>query len=370
MSSTTEDQQLPDAAGTAEELSGRLFTSAFGGLECLSVYAGDRLGWYRSLASEGPATPGELAIRTATHERYVREWLEQQAVIGILDTDPADADRRFSISAVAAEVLTDEHSLFYLAPMSRLFAAIGAQLPALLDAFRNGGGVGWAELGADAREAQADLNRPWFEGELGTALATVPDVHDVLSRPRARIADVGCGAGWSTIALAHAYPGAAVEGVDIDAPSIEMARHNAQSARVEDRVSFRLADASALSEAASFDAAFAFECVHDMSNPVEVLAAVRRSVKSDGLVIVMDEAVGEEFQAPGDDLERLMYGASMFVCLPDGMSSEPSAATGTVMRPATLAAYAQQAGFDRLEILPIEEFAFFRFYRLHQATTP
>ena len=370
MSSTTEDQQVPDTEGTAEEFSGRLFSSALAALECLSVYAGDRLGWYRSLASDGPATPAELATRTGTHERYTREWLEQQAVVGILDTDPGDANRRFSISPVAAEVLTDDHSLFYLAPLPRLFAAIGAQLPALLNAFRNGGGVSWAELGADAREAQADLNRPWFERELGNALSTVPDVHDVLVRPRARIADVGCGAGWSTIALARAYPDATVEGIDIDAPSIEMAHHNAASAGVDDRVSFQLANAAALPGDASFDAAFAFECVHDMSNPVGVLSSIRRSVKSDGLVIVMDEAVGEEFQAPSDDLERLMYGASIFVCLPDGMSSQPSAATGTVMRPATLAGYGQQAGYERLEVLPIEDFAFFRFYRLHQPTTP
>ncbi len=355
----------PLAELTADAFAERLFSSALGAFECLSVYVGERLGWYRSLAGDGPATPAELAARTDTQERYAREWLEQQAVIGILETDPADADRRYAISPAAAEVLTNEHSLLYLGALPRLFAMVGAQLPALLDSYRHGGGVSWADFGDEAREAQAELNRPWFESALGDALGGVPEVHSVLSRPAARIADVGCGAGWSTIALARAYPDAHVEGIDIDAPSVEMARRNAAAAGLSNRVSFLVADGASGPGDGTYDAAFAFECIHDMPNPVDVLASIRRSVRPDGVVVVMDEAVGEEFTAPGDDLERFMYGASIFVCLPDGLSSQPSVGTGTVMRPATLGGYAQQAGFDRLEVLPIEEFSFFRFYRLH-----
>ncbi|MDP3893873.1 MAG: SAM-dependent methyltransferase, partial [Nocardioides sp.] len=114
----------------------------------------------------------------------------------------------------------------------------------------------------------------------------------------------------------------------------------------------------------AYDAAFAFECVHDMARPVEVLAEVRRAVRADGCVVVMDEAVGEEFTAPGGELERFMYACSIFVCLPDGLSSSPSVGTGTVMRPDILRGYAADAGFDGLEVLPIEDFSFFRFYRL------
>lgn len=363
MTTTTDDAS--SAGPTAERFADRMLASALGAFECLSVYVGDRLGWYRSLAADGPATPAELAERTGTHERYAREWLEQQAVVGILATDPADPHRRYSLPTGAAEVLTDEHSLAYLGPVPRLIAAPGGQLPALLSAFRHGGGVTWNDLGADGREAQADLNRPWFASPLADALSSVPDVHDLLARRGTRIADIGCGAGWSSIGLARAYPGATVEGFDVDAPSIDMARANAEAAGLSDRVSFHVADGATLAEDDTFDAAFAFECLHDMSNPVGVLASIRRAVRSGGLVVVMDEAVAEEFTAPGDDLERLMYGFSLFICLPDGMSSEPSAATGTVMRPATLAGYGRQAGFDRLEVLPIEDFGFFRFYRLH-----
>ncbi|HEY7043977.1 MAG TPA: class I SAM-dependent methyltransferase [Nocardioidaceae bacterium] len=359
-------EQHDDAEPIADAFAERVFASALGAVELFSVYVGDRLGWYRSLADEGPATYAELAARTSTDERYTQEWLEQQAVYGILETDPSVAadERRYGMNEAVTEVLTDETSQAYLAPISRAFAAVGKQLPALLDAYRSGGGVSWDDLGDDAREAQAAMNRPWFEQQLGGALSGVPEVHEILSRDDARILDVGAGGGWSSIALAKAYPNARVDGIDVDAPSVEMATQNAADAGLSDRVSFGLGDAGSLGDSAAYDAAFAFECVHDMPRPVEVLAAVRGAVKPDGAVIVMDEAVADEFTAPGDDVERLMYGFSVFVCLPDGMSSQPSVGTGTVMRRSTLERYADEAGYAGVDVLPIEDFAFFRFYRL------
>jgi SAM-dependent methyltransferase len=174
---------------------------------------------------------------------------------------------------------------------------------------------------------------------------------------------VGCGGAWSTIGLAHAYPQASFVGVDIDAPTIDLARANVAAAGLADRVEAQCADASTLAEG-SFDLAFAFECVHDMPRPVEVLAAVRRSLAPGGALVVMDEAVADAFAPLGDELERIMYGFSLFVCLPDSMASDPTVATGTVMRPSTLQAYAEAAGFTSFEVLPIEGFSFFRFYRL------
>lgn len=349
---------------TADELAEQLFGSILGTVEIMTVYVGDRLGWYRSLVSDGPATPTELAGRTGTDPRYVREWLEQQAVAGLLtlekDGDPEA--RVFSIPAATAEVLTDESSLVYLAPVARMFGAVGPVLPRLIEAYRTGGGVSWDDLGDDARQGQADANRPWYERQLAGALAGAPELHDSLGKAR-RILDVGCGAGWSAIALARAYPEAEVLGVDIDAPSVEMANQNAAEAGLADRVRFECRDAATL-DAGSFDAAFAFECVHDMPRPVEVLAAARKALAPGASMVVMDEGVAEEFAPNGDELERLMYGFSLFVCLPDGLSSQPSVGTGTVMRPSTLQGYAEQAGFTGFEILPIEGFSFFRFYRL------
>jgi SAM-dependent methyltransferase len=351
------------ATVTADEISERIFALSLAGAEAMSIYLGDRLGWYAALAADGPATPAELAQRTDTHERYAREWLEQQAVCGLLVAHEEADGRRFELAPGAAEALTDESSLAYLGALPRLIVAAASVMPQLLDAYRDGGGVSWDELGDDAREAQAAVNRPWFEHQLAPALAGVASIHDVLGRPGARILDVGCGAGWSTIALARAYPTATVVGVDIDAPSVEMARRATSESGLTDRVSYLVADAAALEENA-YDAAFAFECVHDMARPVEVLAEVRRAVRHGGAVVVMDEAVGEEFSAPGNELERFMYACSIFICLPDGLSSAPSVGTGTVMRPGVLHGYAAEAGFDGLEVLPIEDFSFFRFYRL------
>jgi len=350
---------------TPEEVAERLFGSLLGTVEILSVFLGDRLGWYRSLASDGPASAVELARRTGTQVRYAREWLEQQAVAGLLavESDGAPDDRRFGIPASTTEVMTDETSLSYLAPLSRMFGAVGPVLPHLLEVYRNGGGVSWGDLGDDARESQADANRPWYEKRLGPALAAVPAIHDALATPGCRVLDVGCGGGWSSISLSRAYPSATVLGVDIDQPSVDLAVANAREAGVSERVRFLCQDAASLPQG-TVDVAFAFECVHDMPRPVEVLSAVRRTLAPGGSLIVMDEAVADAFTPDGDDLERIMYGFSLFVCLPDGLSSTPSVGTGTVMRPSTLQTYGQAAGFSAFEVLPIEGFGFWRFYRL------
>lgn len=356
ISDTTHER---DVAAAAQ----RLLDAALGAADLLAVFLGDRLGWYTDLRDHGATTSQELASRTATSERYAREWLEQQAVTGLLAVEDDGGERRYRLPAAAAEVLTDPHSLSYVGPLARMLAASAMQLPALLDAYRTGGGVSWAQLGDHARESQADMNRPWYEHALAPALAGVGPLHARLSRPGARIADVGCGAGWSTIALARAYPDAVIEGFDVDAPSIALARSNATAAGLADRLRFTVLDGAEL-PAQGLDTVFLFECLHDMPRPVEVLRAAHDALGEDGTVVVMDEAVAEHFTAPGDELERLMYGFSLLVCLPDGMAHPPSAGTGTVLRPGVLAGYARDAGFTRVDVLPVEEFGFWRFYEL------
>ena len=262
----------------------KIFTALLGTMETLSLYLGERLGWLAALAG-GPLTAAELGRRTQTAERYAVEWLEMQAVYGNVrwsTTGGHREQRRYALPPEAAEVLTDEHSLNYLGALPRMFAAVGLHLEDLLAAYRSGGGVSWAELGADAREAQAATNRPWFESELAPALAGVPEVHAVLSAPGCRIADVGCGEGWSTLALARAYPDATVVGIDVDPPSVAAARSHAEEAGLTDRVSFADPDGGRLDQPDTFDAAFVFEALHDMPRPVEVLAAIRRAVRADG----------------------------------------------------------------------------------------
>jgi SAM-dependent methyltransferase len=169
--------------------------------------------------------------------------------------------------------------------------------------------------------------------------------------------------GWSSIGMATGYPAARVDGFDVDVPSVEQARHNAAGAGVADRVRFSVTDVGTMTTAGEYDLVTAFECVHDLPDPVAVLAAMRAMVRPGGTVLVVDERVAETFTAPGDGVDRLMYGYSLTCCLPDSMSTRPSVATGTVMRPATLAGYAREAGFDRVEVLPVAH-DFFRFYRL------
>ena len=207
---------------TAETVAEQVFTATLGAFDVLNIYLGDRLDWYRTLADAGALSPDELAAHSRTDPRYSREWLEQQAASGILtvvEPEGADTPRRFRLDDGAAEVLTDPSSVNYLAPLTRFVGAAAAQLPALADAYRSGGGVSWAQFGPDARPGQADMNRPWYEHELAGALAGVPDLHSLLDRPGAAIADLGCGEGWSAIALACAYPGATVHGYDPDPPS-------------------------------------------------------------------------------------------------------------------------------------------------------
>ncbi|WP_404429422.1 methyltransferase domain-containing protein [Microbacterium lacus] len=339
----------------------RLFLQVLGGMETLAVYVGDRLGLYRALA-DSPLTVDELSAQTGMHPRYAREWLEQQAVSGVLTVDDSDAERRFALPPAYAEVLTDPQSLAYTTPFARMLMASASRMPDLLRSYREGGGVGWSEFGADARDAQGDANRPWFERELGPALASVPSVHEMISRPGARLADVGCGHGWSTIALARAYPSATVQGIDVDEPSLVAAREHAAGI---DSVSFHLSDGAALTAGEElFDACFVFEALHDMPRPVEVLSAMRQALRPEGAVIVVDEAIADAFAADGDEVERIMYAYSLFLCLPDSMSTPGSVATGTVMRASTLEGYARDAGFSGVEVLPIEGFAAFRFYRL------
>jgi 2-polyprenyl-3-methyl-5-hydroxy-6-metoxy-1,4-benzoquinol methylase len=365
---TTPDLSTAPAATSpsADEVADRVFRAALGAFDTLSIYLGERLGWYQAMAGAGPLSAAELADRTATNERYAREWLEQQAASGLLVTVDAapGGPRRFELPPAAAEVFTDRSSLAYLAPLTRFVAAAAGQLPALADAYRRGGGVSWAQFGTDARTGQADMNRPWFERELAGALRGVPDLYELLDRPGARLADVGCGEGWSTIALARAFPQASLHGYDVDAPSTAAAAEHAAAAGVGERARFVTADAATALPAQTFDAMFAFECLHDLPQPVAVLSAAREALRPGGVVVVMDEAAEEEFIAPAGDVERLLYGFSTLVCLPDAMSHIPTAATGTVIRPSTVRDYAQRAGFTAVDILPIDGFGFWRFYRL------
>ena len=362
---------VPAGSGNTDQRDafvGRLFEQLLGAMDVFAIYLGQRLGFYGKLAAGGPATSAELAERAGTNERYTREWLEQQAASGILEVDDPAKDaqeRRFDISPAHAEVLTDADSLNYLAPLASAFAALARKTDRLVEVYRTGEGVSWGEFGAEMRESQAASNRPFFLHQLGQqVLAAITEVDQRLrADPQARVADIACGGGWSTIAVAKWYPKVRVDGFDLDSPSVDLARTNLRGSGVEDRVHFEVRDATDPGLSGRYDLVLIVEALHDMSKPVEALRAARQLLAEGGSMVVIDERAAEKFSAPSGDLDRFFYGFSLLCCLPDGMSRQPSAATGTVMRPETVRRYAAAAGFREVVVLPMEP-SFFRVYRL------
>src|SRR3712207_4494967 len=247
-----------------EALAERVFGSAIGFMEILSIYVGDRLGFYRALADDGGATPSQLAAATATNERYTREWLEQQAVAGILEVHDERAEpkaRRYLLPEGHNEALLERDSLYYVAPLAQQMVGITRPLAAVLEAYRTGGGVPYPDYGEDMREGIAYGNRPMFVNLMGTEwLPAIPDVHERLQAdPPARVADVGCGTGWSSISIARAYPKVRVDGFDLDEDSIAEARANAEAEDLTDRVTFQVRDAADPELSGRYDLATGFE---------------------------------------------------------------------------------------------------------------
>lgn len=340
----------------------RIFGAAVGAGDLFLMDLGVRLGLYDALHEGGPATSQDLAERSGCSERYVREWLEHQAVIGILELDTNE--ERYSLPEAHALCLVDADSLTYLGALAKSITVFGKAVEWVADAFRTGVGIPYERYGLDGVEAQADFTRAMFKNLLTQEwLPALPEVHGRLdSDPPARLADIACGVGIAAIEIAKAYPKVAVDGFDLDETSIAIARRRAAEASVTDRVRFEVKDGSDPQLTGAYDVITIFEAVHYMSNPVGVLQGARRLLANDGILIVADERTGESVTAPGP-LDSFFYTASVLYCLPQSMAEQPSAAIGTVIRSSMMEALAQQAGFSTAEVLPIEN-DFWRFYGL------
>lgn len=337
------------------------------GFEMLSVWLGLRLGLYAVL-DDAPQPAADVARRAGVDPRYTREWLEHQAVAGIVSVDDptkGPEQRSYSLRPAHREVLLDQTSPFHAAPMTMALASVSRVLTELLGAYRTGAGVEFADYGEEIRDHIAGMNRPMYEHDLaGMWIPAVSGLGELLATgTRAKVLDVACGSGWSSVCLARAYPNVQVDGTDIDGASIDRARRNAAEAGLTDRVTFHVADAAEPGLAGPYDAAMMFEALHDLPHPVATLAAIRRLLTEDGVLLVGDVRADETFTAPGGELDRMFYGFSVFHCLPAGRTRTPSAATGTVLRPDTLRGYAEQAGFTDVNVLDIDN-DFWRFYRL------
>lgn len=358
---------LPASAAAAEELTGRLFIEGVGAFHLMCVYLGRKLGLYRALAEAGPLTAAELAQRLSLDRWYVREWLQAETTAGLVSVNGDIDSGRFTLASGVREALVEETNPFFVGGLGNALAATGATVARVAEAFRTGDGVAYADYGPDAVEAQSALNRPAFVNSLVAEwLESVPDVLARLKdaeRP-ARVADLGCGVGWSAIELARHFPDIRVDGIDSDDESIRQARLNAAEHGVAERVDFEVGDISAeRSNAPGYDLVLFFEVLHDLGHPVEALVSARNSLAPGGTVIIMDEHVAEALPPPGDPVETFFATASVLWCLPQGRVEPNSEAVGTIMRPDMLRRLAAKAGFRSAEVLPIEH-PFWRFYRL------
>lgn len=339
-----------------------MFANALDTIELVIASMGRELGCYTALRGEAGLTEEELADRCGIDARYAREWLEHQAVSGVLTvTDGSTADtRRYSLPEEHAIVLLDEEHPAYVGALADLPPVIARTLAAVVEAYRTGDGVPFADYGLHT--AQAGMTRPMFATSLAAEwIPALPDVQALIDAGGpVRIADFGCGEGWAGIYLAEAYDNVTVDGFDLDDASIARAREHAAARGVADRVRFELRDVTEVE--GPYDLVMCCEVIHDLPNPVEALTAMRRATGDHGEVLVIDEKAAEDFTASGDPIERLLYGFSILHCLPVGRVAEESAETGTVMRPETFRRYAGDAGFSSVEELPIEH-DMFRFYR-------
>jgi SAM-dependent methyltransferase len=355
----------PSLDSQIEAFGERIFDAALGAMELTITYLGRSLGLYEGLRHHGGSTSAELAARAGADERYVREWLEHQAVAGTLTVDDASgaaADRRYSLPEAHAVALLDEEHPAYVGALADIPPFIARTLEQLGAAFLTGAGVPFADYGL--HDMQAGFTRPMFANSLVTEwLPLLPDVQQRLDAGEPlRLADFGCGEGWAAIYIAEAHPNVTVDGFDLDDVSIAAARSNAAERGVSDRVRFEVRDVTDPSFAAAYDLVYACEVIHDLADPVGALAAMRRLAGAHGAVLIIDENATETFEASGDPIQRLLYAFSILHCLPAGRDGHPSAATGTVMRPDTLRSYAHLAGFSDVDVLPLDH-PVFRFYR-------
>ncbi|MEX1078799.1 MAG: class I SAM-dependent methyltransferase [Homoserinimonas sp.] len=362
MISTETTDADPDEA-RRDALAVRIIDALTAGVELATLELGRRLGLYRALQETGRTTYGIFAAKAGIAERYAREWLEQQAAAGFIDaSENQDAgEREYWLPDGHVAVLVEERDPYYLLGAGPMLAGSILPIAEVVDAYRSGEGVAYERYGTEVRHGIATLNRPSFENELGDWINAIPGMTERL-QTGGRILDVGCGVGWSTITLAEQFPASRARGIDLDAASIDEARAHAAERGLEGRVHFTTANGTAPIDDPGYDLACIFEALHDMGDPIAVLRSVRSALAPDGVILIGDERVSDEFQAPAGIVERMQFGFSVLHCLPATMAESTAIANGTILRAPTVRHWAEEAGFE-MEVLPIEHL-FWRFYAL------
>ncbi len=308
------------------------------------VVMGDELGLYRAMAGAGPIDPPELAERAGIAERYAREWLNAQAAGGFVTYDPATG--RYELPPEHAVALTDESSPAYLPGFFQIALGSVLDAPRITEAARSGSGVGWHEHGHDVFDGCERFFRPGYNAHLRDSW--LPALDGVVQRLErgARVADVGCGHGASTILMAQAYPRSTFTGIDYHAGSIESARARAAAAGLGESVRFEVAPARAI-PGGDFDLVTMFDCLHDMGDPVGAAAAVREALAPDGVWMIVEPAAGDRVEDNLNPVGRAYYGFSTLLCTPASLDQEVGLALGAQAGEARIRDVATAGGFTR-----------------------
>jgi 2-polyprenyl-3-methyl-5-hydroxy-6-metoxy-1,4-benzoquinol methylase len=339
-----------------EEFAGALFGACLATMELANVELGIRLGLYEALAGAGPVTAAELASRAGIASRYAREWLEQQAVAGVVEVDDATKDpdvRRFELPNAHAHVLIDDDSEACMKPCAAVVPWVAKAIDIMVEEFRRGTGASFGLF--DLHDLQAAFTRPVFANHL--TQHWLPALEEVQTKLDAgtpvRIAEVGSGEGLAAITIARAYPNAEVHGYDLDPASVAAAQKAAAEAGVGDRARFEVRDAADPTIEGDYDLVMAIEMLHDVPDPAGILRTMRSLAGTAGTVLVVDERTEDTFTVPTNEMERFFYTFSTLHCLAVSMQ-DGGAGTGTVIRPDTVRAYATEAGFTTVETLDVE----------------
>jgi SAM-dependent methyltransferase len=306
---------------------------------------GEKLGLYKAMAGAGPLTSEEVAKRSGAAERYVREWLGNQAAGGYVTYDP-ESDR-YTLPDEQALALADEDSPFYILGVYDSIASLYADEDQILEAFRSGKGMGWHEHDHRLFRGTERFFRPGYRANLVSEwIPALEGVQEKLERG-AKVADVGCGHGASTVIMAEAFPNSEFFGFDYHVPSIERAREAAREAGVEDRITFAAASAKDY-PGSGYDLVCVFDCLHDMGDPVGASAHVLQTLDKDGSWMIVEPFANDRVEENLNPVGRVFYGASTVICTPASLSQEVGLALGAQAGEARLTDVLEEGGFTRV----------------------
>ncbi len=325
------------------EFMGKAVADMGAAISAALVLIGDKLGLYKAMAGAGPLTPSELAKKTGTTERYVREWLNNQAAGGYVTYD--SKTQKYTLPEEQAMALAVEDSPAFIPGAFQIISSIFKDEAKVTSAFKTGEGIGWDQHDVALFEGTSRFFRPNYLANLTSQWIPALEGVEAKLQRGAKVADVGCGHGSSTILLAKAYPEAQVTGFDYHQPSIEAARKAAAQAGIADRVKFEVATSTEF-PGTDYDLVCFFDCLHDMGDPVGAAAHVKKTLKKDGSWMIVEPFANDKVEDNLNPVGRVFYAASTTICVPASLASQ-GPALGAQAGEARLKEVATKGGFTR-----------------------